>query len=259
MRVGLALSGGGARGLAHFGVLKALEELGVEVHEIAGTSAGAIAGAFYANGYSPEEAMKHVSSTSLFKVVWPAFSWRGLFNISKAEEVFRKYFENDSFENTRMPFRVVATNLNSGQREVFSEGPLVRPMMASCCLPFIFDPVEINGQLYVDGGIVNNLPAEVLKETCDIVIGVNVVPVIHDDDLSGMKKMIERISMVAISANVNSSRKQCDVLIEPRELRSFGTFDLKQAQGIFDIGYESTHHLFELDREESPVKSLLKI
>lgn len=258
MRVGLALSGGGARGLAHFGVLKALEELGVEVHEVAGTSAGAIAGAFYAHGYSPEEAMKHVSGTNLFKVVWPAFSWRGLFNISKAEEVFRKYFDDDSFESTQLPFKVVATNLNTGLKEVFSEGPLVRPMMASCCLPFIFDPVQINGQLYVDGGIVNNLPAEVLRETCDVVIGVNVVPVIKDDNLSGMKKMIERISMVAISANVNSSRKHCDVLVEPRELRSFGTFDLKQAQEIFNIGYESTHHIFEMDKAKAPIRSLLK-
>lgn len=259
MKVGLALSGGGARGLAHFGVLKALNELGVEIDEIAGTSAGALAGAFYAHGYKPEEAMKHVSGTNLFKVVWPAFSWKGLFNISKAEEVFRKYFEEDSFESAQIPFKVVATNLNTGKLEVFSNGPLVRPMMASCCLPFIFDPVEINGQLYVDGGIVNNLPTEVLKETCDIVIGVNVVPVIQDDNLRGMKKMIERISMVAISANVNSSRKHCDVLIEPRELRSFGTFDMKQAQDIFDIGYEATHHIFDIDKEKAHIRSLLKI
>lgn len=256
MKIGLALSGGGARGIAHFGVLKALEELGVEVHEISGTSAGAIAAAFYAHNYTPEEAMKHVASTNLFKIVWPAFSWRGLFNISKAEEVFRKYFEEDSFDNARLPFKVIATNLNTGEGEVFSEGQLVKPMMASCCLPFIFDPVDINGSLYVDGGIVNNLPAEVLKETCDVVIGVNVVPIIKENDLSGMKKMIERISMVAISANVNKSRKQCDILIEPKELRSFGTFDLKQAKKIFDIGYEATHHIFEMDKDLEVVKKV---
>lgn len=258
MRVGLALSGGGARGIAHFGVFKALEELGVEIHEVSGTSAGAIAGAFYTHGYSPEEGMKHVGSTSLLKLIWPAFSLRGLFNISRAEEMFLKYFKEDSFESANRPLKVIATNLNTGKSETFSEGRLVQALTASCCLPFIFDPVEIDGQLYVDGGLVNNLPAEALKETCDVIIGVNVVPVIPDDNLGGVKKMIERISMVTISANVNGSRKHCDLLIEPHELRSYGTFDLKRAQGIFDIGYEATHHAFEMNKDNEVIKRLLK-
>ena len=257
MKVGLALSGGGARGIAHLGVLKALDELGVEVHEISGASAGSIAAALYTHGYSPEEALNVISKTSLFKAMWPAFSLSGLLSTAKGEAMISKYLESDSFDQADRPLKVVATNLNTGKAEVFTSGSLVKALMASSCIPFMFEPVKINGQTYVDGGIVNNLPAECLRESCDLVIGVNVVPVIPQDEIGGVKKMIERVSMIALSANVHSSGKLCDVLITPRELRKYGTLDIKYAREIFEIGYEYAHHIFEADREETPVKRLL--
>lgn len=257
MKVGLALSGGGARGIAHLGVLKALEELGVSVHEMAGTSAGSIAAAFYTHGYSPEEAMDIIANTSFFKAVWPSFRLSGLLSTSKGEAIIRRYIESDSFEQANRPLKVVATNLNSGKPEVFTSGSLVKSLMASSCIPFMFQPVEIENNLYVDGGISNNLPAECLRESCDVVIGINVVPVIPQKDLGGVKKMVERVSMIALSANVHASSKLCDVLVEPKELRKFGTLDVKYAREIFEIGYESTHHVFELNKGEEPIKSLV--
>ncbi len=255
MKVGLALSGGGARGFAHFGVLKALEELEIEVNVISGTSAGAIVASFYACGYSVEEAKAVVSKTNLFKLVWPAFSWRGLFSMNRSEEVFRKQFVKDNFSEARIPLHIVATNLNSGRPHVFTEGPLVKPMMASCCIPFVFAPVNINGQIYVDGGLTNNLPVESIRDMCDVLIGVNVSPVLQEGKIGGTKKMIERISMVSLSANVAQSSKQCDLLIEPGDLRSFGTFDIKMANQIFQIGYEATHAAFK--RQNETLKQLL--
>lgn len=245
MKIGLALSGGGARGFAHLGVLKALDELGVKVDYIAGTSAGSIAAAFYACGHSPEDAKRLISKTNLFKIVWPAFSWKGIFSMSRSEEVFRKHFAKDDFSEAKIPLRIVATNLNTGKAEVFSEGPLVKPMMASCCIPFVFDPIEINGNTYVDGGLVNNLPAEAVRHDSDFVIGVNAAPVLKEEKLGGTKKMMERISMVSLSANVAKSAQYCDLLIEPKELRRFGTFDIKMATKIFEVGYETAHYVLE--------------
>lgn len=256
MKVGIALSGGGMRGIAHLGVLKALEELGVSIDCISGTSSGSIVAAFYANGVSPDEVIKIVAKTNLFQIVWPAFSWKGIFSMSRSEDVFRKHFKKDAFEATQIPLRIVATNLNTGKSQVFSEGPLVKPMMASCCIPFVFDPIEIDGDLFVDGGLLNNLPVEAIRSDCDIVIGVNASPVLKEEKLGGTKKMIERISMVSLSANVAKSAAFCDLLIEPKALRSFGTFDIKKASKIFDVGYEATHYMFENQADNDVVKRL---
>ncbi len=178
MKVGLALSGGGARGFAHFGVLKALEELGVQVDMVSGTSAGSVVGAFHACGYAVDDAKSLASQTNLFKVIWPAFSWKGVFSMSRSEDIFKKHFPKDDFSATKIPLYVTATNLNTGNPDVFSKGEMIKPMMASCCIPFIFDPIKIDQNVYVDGGLVNNLPVEAIREHCDIVIGVNVSPVL---------------------------------------------------------------------------------
>lgn len=257
MKVGLALSGGGARGFAHFGVLKALEELGVKVDVISGTSAGSIVAAFYACGYSVDEAKHLASKTNLFKVIWPAFSWKGIFSMSRSEDIFKKHFSKNDFAMTKIPLYVTATNLNTGQPEVFSEGEMIKPMMASCCIPFIFDPIKIDKNVYVDGGVVNNLPAEAIRDQCDIVLGVNVSPVLKEETLEGTKKMIERISMVSINANVAKSKKMCDLVIEPKALREYGTFDLKRADEIFKIGYEATHYVFETEKKLKVIQDLL--
>ncbi|MFY0592153.1 patatin-like phospholipase family protein [Roseivirga sp.] len=257
MKVGIALSGGGARGIAHLGVLKALEELGITIDFISGTSAGSIVGAFYANGFSPEEIMKIVSKTNLFQIVWPAFSWKGIFSMSRSEDAFRKHFKRDDFSATKIPLKIVATNLNTGEPQVFDEGVLVKPMMASCCIPFVFDPININDQLYVDGGLVSNLPVEAIRKESDFVIAVNVSPVLKEESLGGTKKMIERISMVSINSNVTRSKKMCDLLIEPKGLRSYGTFDIKMAKEIFELGYEATHYVFENQKNEKGISSLL--
>jgi NTE family protein len=208
MKVGLALSGGGARGFAHLGVLKALEEANIKVDMLSGASAGSMAAAFYSYGYKPEEILKIFESTSLLKLVWPAFSFTGLLSIQKTESVYKNFLEEDTFEDAKIPLYISTTNLNEGKAEMFSSGSLRQAIMASCCIPFIFDPIKIGTDYYVDGGILNNLPTEVLKEKgCDFIIGVNVAPVIKEPNLSGPKRMIERVSVLALSANVSYSSK----------------------------------------------------
>ena len=258
MKTGIALSGGGARGFAHFGVLQALDELGIEINAVSGTSAGSIVAAFYTHGYKPKEALDLIAKTNLFKVIWPAFSLSGLINMSKSEEVFKKFFKEGTFENAHIPLQIIATSLNEGKKHVFSDGPLVKAMMASSCIPFIFDPVKIDNESFVDGGITNNLPTEVLRSSCDVVIGVNATPVIRENELGGPKRMIERVSMVSVNANTSASKSFCDILIEPTSLRKYTTFDMKKAHDIYQIGYESTHHFFATHQDDLAVIKLLE-
>jgi len=241
MKVGLALSGGGARGFAHLGVLKALEEKGVKVDMLSGASAGSVAASFYSYGYKPEEILKIFENTNILKLVWPAFSVTGLLNIQKTESVYKSYLKEDTFEDARIPLYIATTNLNTGESELFNTGSLRQAIMASCCIPFIFDPVKIGEDHYVDGGILNNMPTEILKEKgCDFIIGVNVAPVVKEPNLSGPKRIIERVSVLALSANVAYSSRLCDLYIKPSELRTYGTFDFKKSRELFNIGYEYT-------------------
>ncbi|MBL8529039.1 MAG: patatin-like phospholipase family protein, partial [Burkholderiales bacterium] len=209
-RIGLVLSGGGARGFAHIGVLKVLEELRVPIDCIAGTSMGAVVGGVYAAGIAPEEMERRVSKlewddlliddpgrldrpmrrrkddfTSLWdielgyrdgEVQLPAGTTSGY----KFELFLRDLITISggvaiaNFDELPVPYRAVATNLETGEMRVFDHGDLTRVMRASMSVPGAFAPVQIDGQLYVDGGLVRNLPVDVARATCaDVVIAVN--------------------------------------------------------------------------------------
>ena len=240
MRIGLALSGGGARGVAHLGVLKALEEAGVKISHISGTSAGAIAGAFYCAGFKPDEILGILTSTNFIRYVRPAISFTGLIKMEKLVPVFRKYLREDSFESLEIPLVIAATNINRGKIEYFDKGELFLPVVASCCIPALFDPISINGSHYVDGGIMNNLPAEALMGKVDRIIGSHCNPISEGYKLNNMKGLVERSLLMAISQNTLISKEKCDLFIEPPDLGWFLGSDLAKAEDIFRIGYEHT-------------------
>jgi len=166
MKIGLTLSGGGVRGVAHLGVIKALEESGFQFARVSGASAGSIIGAFYCNGYSTDEILEIIEKTSLYKLVRPALSWRGLLKLDNAVKGFKTYLPHDSFEGLKTPLHIAATDINKGETKYFHEGPLLKVIQASSSIPVVFDPVNINGSVYIDGGILNNLPVEPLLGIC---------------------------------------------------------------------------------------------
>ncbi|MEQ9300167.1 MAG: patatin-like phospholipase family protein [Cyclobacteriaceae bacterium] len=256
MKIGLVLSGGGARGIAHLGVIKALEELGIHISNISGASFGAIVGAFYADGYSPDDIFKLIIKTNLFKMVQPAINWQGLLTIEKSEVLFSPYLTAKTFEDLKIPLTVVATNVKKGKSKFFYSGELIKPMLASSCLPVIFKPVELDGKLYIDGGILNNLPVEPLIVNCDRIIGVHTNPIDAKNMPTNMKAVFERTMMMTINYNVYARKNKCDVFIEPKELCKFNVFDFKKAQEIFDIGYDHTIKYFS---KKSKLKKELQL
>jgi NTE family protein len=256
MKTGLVLSGGGARGISHIGVLKALQESNIRVDCISGTSTGALVAALFSYGYSPEEILETVIKTKIFSSLRPAFTWTGLAKITKLHELILKLMPEDSFDALKIPVTVATTNLNKGKAEYFTHGQLIPVVLASCCVPVIFAPVDFNGQLYVDGGITDNLPAGVLRGQCNLLIGSHCNFISSQFDVKNFRSVIERSLLMAISGNTLISKNMCDILIEPPELGNTSAFDISNIKRLYDIGYSFTKKYLEenprqITREES--------
>lgn len=177
-KVGLALSGGGARGLAHVGVLKALEEHGIPIDVLAGTSMGGVIAAGYAAGFSPNdievEARRLASIRQLIGLVDRTVPRGGLLQGNKLTEYFCEWVGDKTFDQLRCPLGLVAVDIKGQKRVVLREGSVVEAMRASMSIPGLFAPVERDGQLLVDGGLMDNLPAGVVRELgADVVIAVD--------------------------------------------------------------------------------------
>jgi NTE family protein len=237
--LGLALSGGGARGFAHLGVLKALEENRQAPDIISGVSAGAIVGAFYADGYSPDEILEMFIEKNLFKLIHLTVPKNGFLKPSVINELIKENLKAEKFEELQIPLFLAVTNLNKGKVVYFNKGKLSEKILASASIPVLFEPKSIGGQKYVDGGVFDNLPVKPLENKCKKIIGVNVNPLYEDNDLEGILKLAERTFYLNIVAKIQENIPKCDLFIEPHELKGFGLFEVSKAREIFEIGYKA--------------------
>lgn len=237
MKIGISLSGGGARGISHLGILEVLGEEKIEISAISGSSAGAVVGAFYAQGFTPLQILEIIEKSQLYKYLRPAITQGGLLNLQRTERILRKYIPHDTFENLKRTLYVAATDINRGKTHFFSSGPLIKPLIASSSIPVLFAPVRIDNTDYFDGGIINNLPVEPLLGDCDKIIGINCNPVADQFTGRGIRELLERSLMLAISQNARAKIDLCDVYLEPPELANYRVFDFGKAREIFQKGY----------------------
>lgn len=249
--LGYALSGGGARGYAHLGVLSELEARGVKPQIIAGTSAGALAGVFYADGYSPEEILEisaKVDFKQLVEVVKPK---TGFFKTTGISNFLRKHLRAKSFEQLKIPFIAVAADMRRSVVHTFSEGEhLVEAVVASCSVPMLFEPQKIDGNYYSDGGIFKNLPASIIRNKCRYIIGSNVSLMNEMKEPLTMKIVAEHTFKMMSNANVIEDSKLCDILIEVYGLEHTQMFDLDKKQKLMEIGKSvATIKLNEINSE----------
>lgn len=239
MNIGLVLSGGGARGAAHVGVFKALEEYGIEPTHISGTSIGAIVGALYAKGIHWSEILHFLKDTSIFSATRFAFNKPGFLDTEKFYDDLKVFFPEDNFNTLEKPLYITATNVLTGSLKIFSEGELIMPIIASASFPAVFTPTEVNGSYYIDGGVLNNFPVEPLKDSCDKIIGVfiNELKKIGIEELKYSYSVIDRA--VKIKSNAESIRKfkHCDLVISPKNLGEYSVFGMNNIDAIFELGY----------------------
>jgi NTE family protein len=243
--VGLCLSGGAARGIAHLGVLQALNELGVPITAISGVSSGAIAGAFFAAGFPPSEVLRIISDLSVQRLFRPALH-TGLLQTQPLHKVFEEYLGGTSFEELPIKLIISALDLVEGSTVYFTQGSLVEALKASSAVPILFKPLALGHKLLVDGGILNNFPVECLKGECDQIIGVHVNPTHRKANIRNIRQVTERISHLAILSNVQQRLTLCDLFLEPPLLKEYPVYALNKAQELYTIGYE---HALSLSKE----------
>lgn len=244
-RTGISLSGGGVRGFAHLGILKALNENGIYPDIISGTSAGALAGLFYADGYSPQESYDIFYQNSIFMFTEVGIPNKGFLSMEKVSKILKKHIKAQTFEELKIPLIVAASNLNDGKVEYFSSGSIIDKVVASASIPVLFKPQTIQNKTFVDGGVFDNLPIAPIRDKCHKLIGSHVNPVGHQEKLDSILQIAERTFHLAVGSTLSEKAKLCDLFIEPEELRKYGILSLSKGQEIFDIGYHATRKLLE--------------
>jgi|LGOV01.1.fsa_nt_gb NTE family protein len=241
-RVGLALSGGGARGLAHIGVLKVFEEQGVPIHALAGTSMGGLIAAAYAAGMSTPEleaaALKMANLRELAALVDLRPPRRGLLAGKHVRKFLASFVdENLTFDELNLPLAMQAVDLRSGTEQTLQEGNVLDAVMATSAFPGVFPPVELHGCQLVDGGVLNNLPAELPRLLgADVVIAVNVTAALDTGELDdqtdgsifsrGITKDLMRVALIISRAmtEVNLKETPPDLLLCPPIPAKAGVF-----------------------------------
>ncbi len=240
MKIGLALSGGGARGIAHIGALKAILEAGIKPDIISGTSAGAFVGAFYCAGYHPDEILHIIQKTSLLKSLSLSFKFKGFLDINKLQQLLGKYIPHDTFEKLTTPLIITATDIKTSKEIHFSEGRIGRPLLGSCCLPGLFAPIQYQEYLLMDGAITGNLPVDAIKEKVDFIIGIHCNPINFSKTPQYMPQIIYRSFRLAMRGKNMPSMNACNLLIEPPELADSSPFNFSNPNKNFEIGYRYT-------------------
>lgn len=281
-RIGLSLAGGGAKGFSHVGVLKVLDSLGVKVDYIAGTSMGAIVGGLYASGYSGKEIEKIVMDTDFYslitdpkakrqettffnksvdkyllsiplkngKITLPSSISSGQKNVYLLKELFKNVSNIDDFSKLPIPFMCVATNLESGNMQIFEKGDLVQSIMASSAFPSLMDPVKINDSIYIDGAMTVNYPSKPLKDKgIDIVIGVDLNQDLSKrEDLNSIIAILNQVIDFGIKKDTERQYKYTDINIKPN-LQGMTATSYDDKKKILDSGFaEGLKYADVLDR-----------
>lgn len=245
--IGLVLSGGGVRGMAHIGVLRALEEREISAKVVSGSSVGALVAALYANEVPVQDMLAFFKETPLFKYNFITILKPGLVDTERYFKVFKEYFPENSFEALKRKLHIVATNLQEGKEQFFHEGELILPLLASAALPPVFGPVTINKCLYADGGILNNFPVEPLLGKVDFIIGSNVsiVKKVNKKAISSSFQLANRTTDLMINAINHHKIRESDLVIEPLELESIGVLDKTGIEKAYVLGYEHASRILD--------------
>lgn len=239
-KTGLVLSGGGTRGFAHLGVIAALYENGIKPEVISGTSAGAIAGAFIAAGKNPNDIRNMLKTGSFFKYSKLQLPKNGLMKLDGLKELFHREILVKNLEELEIPLFVTVSNLNSGAVEYRNTGLLDETVLASSSIPILFAPVQINGNLFVDGGLLDNIPVEPIKDDCEEIIVSNISPINPLENIKNLIEIATRSFYMSVNSNMKQVRKYASVYIEPEGIDTYEILSRTHADELYELGFNST-------------------
>lgn len=255
-RIGVALSGGGAKGFAHVGSLRALEEYGIRPDALAGVSAGSVVAVMYAAGVPLNKMLKLFTDAKFRDFCEFTTKRGGFFSIDKFKKFLKKAIGSyKNIEELPIPVYIGATDLDNGVPAIFDKGDIVEAVAASCSIPIIFRPVEINGIRYVDGGVLRNMPSWILRDRCECLFGFNCSPLVDERCKDNVKDIAMRTYRLMLRANVKEDMMLCDLAVEAPEIASYKVFNLKEIQQVYIRGYTTTKSALKswpmLDRYKS--------
>lgn len=275
-KIGLVLGGGGAKGYAHIGVLKVLEENNIEPDYVVGTSIGAIVGAMHCLGYTAkqiEQIARDIKFRQLFDLTLPK---KGLIKGDKIENMLRHLFQNKKIEDLKKPFFAVAVDINDFQEVIFNKGDLTKAVRASISIPGIFNPVKNKDRILVDGGVLNNLPIDVLNKKTEKIIAVDlerhkIKPPIYE---KAVKEDFENKETKLINVLINTYRmtiatqlkhfnpESKDILILAPNLEKITIKDFQKIdQGIksgYDCAKKNSKELKKFSKKENLIKRIFR-
>ena len=277
-KIGLVLSGGGAKGFAHIGVLKVLEQAGVKIDYIGGTSMGAVVGGLYASGYSAtqiDSIFRTINFDNLlqdfiprtsknfyekrnddlyafvlpfykFKIGIPEALSKGMYNFNLLSAVTRSVRHIRDFNSLKIPFLCMATNIETGEPVTLNKGNLAYAMITSSAFPSLFSPVEMDGNLLVDGGVANNYPIEEVKKMgADIIIGVDVQDgLLNRTELKDATKILGQVTTLQSIEKMKTKITETDIYIKP-DIKSFGLISFDRGLDIIEKGEEASFAVYE--------------
>lgn len=238
-KLGISLSGGGIRGMAHLGIIQAMEEHGLKPDIISGVSAGAIVGALYADGNSPKDIARFFQEQKFFQLAKVSLPTKSILTSERFYKAVGQLFRASTFEELNIPLVINITDLTDGHPVFINSGPLLDIVVASSSIPIILNPIEIGGRQYVDGGLTCNLPAKIIRSQCEQLIGVHVNHIPTTPPLHSIWEIAERAYHITLEANTIEEKKVCDLVIEPVKVRKYGLFEVGNSEKIFELGYEA--------------------
>ncbi len=246
-RIGIAFSGGGAKGFTHIGAMMAFETFGINPDIVSGVSAGSIACVLYAAGLTPKEIIQCFQQyDELGDYTQITIPKKSFLKMDRFGKLLDSWISVKNLEELNIPTVVCATDLQAGKSIGWSKGEIVPRVMASCSIPIIFPPININGVNYVDGGVLRNLPAWAIRKHCKVLYGLNCSPLSRNYKY---KDSIIDITMrtynLMSKANTLQDLNLCDYVIRTPESARFSTFDLHALQEAVKIGYEATCNVLE--------------
>ncbi|MDD4210417.1 MAG: patatin-like phospholipase family protein [Bacteroidales bacterium] len=239
-KIGLVLSGGGAKGFAQLGLLQAMDEKGLKPEIITGSSVGAMVGALYADGYTPKEMLAMFKNNSFLDLVSPKINTTSLLKTDNLQKKLKSALRAKTFEDLSIPLIISASNITNGEVVYFKSGQLLDKIIASASIPILFNPILIDGEYFVDGGLFDNFPVEQIREDCQYVIGFHLHPFKRQDKIKSLKQNIERTFTLVYESHGWKKAKLCDIYIEPKELNDYSIFDVRKGNAMFKLGYEKS-------------------
>lgn len=241
---GLVLSGGGTRGFAHLGAIAALNKLCIKPDVISGVSAGAIVGAFIAAGKKPEDVLEIFKHGWFFQYTQIHLPVDGLLKLDGLKEIIEKEIAVKTIEDLELPLHICISNLNKGRVEYRSKGPLANTVLASSSIPILFAPVKLGVFQFVDGGLMDNIPVEPIRNDCEQIIVSNISPINPTAKMKNLVQIATRTVYMSVNVKTEEVKRMADYYIEPDGIDAFDIFLRKHADELYELGYKKTLEVF---------------